>query len=203
MQSRYNINDFVHEAQTRWLTSGGLGAMGSELPATIGATVTRPDAVVWTLMVDCPIFYGLSRGLSWWCCEVNPWTLCYCNKLGKGEHEAAVLGKENKSPVSVPLQNGHVESSTGVMSFEDNAKRVDWQDQASNVKEKQALLAAKQGAVGATLRYLGLKSVMVLLGPMLWGTILADVVIRMLGTDYARILQADYAFAQILYHSHI
>lgn len=38
---------------------------------------------------------------------------------------------------------------------------------------------------------------MTLLGPMLWGTFLADIVIQMLGTDYARILRAIYAFAQI------
>lgn len=38
----------------------------------------------------------------------------------------------------------------------------------------------------------------------LWGTFLADVVIQMLGTDYARILRAIYAFAQVKvfsYHS--
>jgi hypothetical protein len=31
----------------------------------------------------------------------------------------------------------------------------------------------------------------------LWGTLLADIVIQMLGTDYARIVQAIYAFAQV------
>lgn len=31
----------------------------------------------------------------------------------------------------------------------------------------------------------------------LWGTFLADLVIQMLGTDYARILRAIYAFAQV------
>lgn len=31
----------------------------------------------------------------------------------------------------------------------------------------------------------------------LWGTFLADVVIQMIGTDYARILRAIYAFAQV------
>jgi len=34
----------------------------------------------------------------------------------------------------------------------------------------------------------------------LWGTFLADVVIQMLGTDYARILRAIYAFAQVIYY---
>lgn len=31
----------------------------------------------------------------------------------------------------------------------------------------------------------------------MWGTLLADVVIQMLGTDYARIVRAIYAFAQV------
>ncbi|XP_021801039.1 uncharacterized protein LOC110745260 [Prunus avium] len=68
---------------------------------------------------------------------------------------------------------------------------------AINLESRAAFLAAKQGFAGATSRYLGLRSVMALLGPVLWGTFLADVVIQMLGTDYARILRAIYAFAQI------
>ncbi|PRQ15831.1 hypothetical protein RchiOBHm_Chr7g0177701 [Rosa chinensis] len=68
---------------------------------------------------------------------------------------------------------------------------------AINLESRVALLAAKQGFAGATSRYLGLRSMMSLLGPVLWGTFLADVVIQMLGTDYARILRAIYAFAQI------
>lgn len=32
----------------------------------------------------------------------------------------------------------------------------------------------------------------------MWGTFLADVAIQMLGTDYARILRAIYAFAQVM-----
>ena len=31
----------------------------------------------------------------------------------------------------------------------------------------------------------------------MWGTLLADIVIQMLGIDYARIVQAIYAFAQV------
>nr|XP_048328855.1 uncharacterized protein LOC107403918 isoform X2 [Ziziphus jujuba var. spinosa] len=68
---------------------------------------------------------------------------------------------------------------------------------AINLESRAALLAAKQGFAGAASRYLGLRSMMALLGPVLWGTFLADVVIQMLGTDYARILRAIYAFAQI------
>ncbi|KAE8125898.1 hypothetical protein FH972_020663 [Carpinus fangiana] len=68
---------------------------------------------------------------------------------------------------------------------------------AINLESRAALLAAKQGFSGAAARYLGFRSMTALLGPMLWGTFLADVVIQMLGTDYARILRAIYAFAQI------
>lgn len=68
---------------------------------------------------------------------------------------------------------------------------------ALNLESRAALLAARKGFTGAVSRYLGLRSMMTWLGPMLWGTLLADAVIQMLGTDYARILRAIYAFAQI------
>ncbi|KAL0731733.1 hypothetical protein Bca4012_027827 [Brassica carinata] len=68
---------------------------------------------------------------------------------------------------------------------------------AINLESRAALLAAKHGFVGAASRYLGLRTVMQLVGPMMWGTLLADLVIQMLETDYARILRAIYAFAQI------
>ncbi|XP_043806380.1 uncharacterized protein LOC110599907 isoform X3 [Manihot esculenta] len=68
---------------------------------------------------------------------------------------------------------------------------------AINLESRAALLAAKQGFAGAATRYLGFRSMISLLGPLMWGTFLADVVIQMLGTDYARILRAIYAFAEI------
>ncbi|RWR75136.1 transmembrane 9 superfamily member 3-like protein isoform X1 [Cinnamomum micranthum f. kanehirae] len=68
---------------------------------------------------------------------------------------------------------------------------------AINLESRTALLAARKGFACAASRYLGLRSLMMLLGPVLWGTFLADVVIQMIGTDYARILRAIYAFAQI------
>ncbi|KAK8586636.1 hypothetical protein V6N13_010223 [Hibiscus sabdariffa] len=67
---------------------------------------------------------------------------------------------------------------------------------ALSIESRAALLAAKQGFTGAASRYVGLRSMMNLLGPLFWGTFLADVVIQMLGTDYARILRAIYGFAQ-------
>ncbi|XP_008789228.1 uncharacterized protein LOC103706782 [Phoenix dactylifera] len=68
---------------------------------------------------------------------------------------------------------------------------------AVSLESRAAALAARQGLARAATRYLGLKSFMMLLGPLMWGTFLADIVIQMLGTDYARILRAIYAFAQI------
>ncbi|KAJ3677065.1 hypothetical protein LUZ60_002789 [Juncus effusus] len=68
---------------------------------------------------------------------------------------------------------------------------------AINLESKAGLLAARQGLAHAASRYLGLRSLMTLVGPLMWGTFLADVVIQMLGTDYARIIRAIYAFAQI------
>ncbi|KAL4326068.1 hypothetical protein GQ457_11G031020 [Hibiscus cannabinus] len=68
---------------------------------------------------------------------------------------------------------------------------------ALSIESRAAFLAAKQGFTGAASRYVGLRSMMNLLGPLFWGTFLADVVIQMLGTDYARILRAIYGFAQI------
>jgi acetolactate synthase-1/2/3 large subunit len=35
-----------------WITSGGLGTMGFEVPAAMGAAVARPDRVVWSIAGD-------------------------------------------------------------------------------------------------------------------------------------------------------
>lgn len=55
----------------------------------------------------------------------------------------------------------------------------------------------KKGLTGVVSQYIGFRSLAAFIGPMVWGTLLADIVIQMLGTDYVRILQAIYAFAQI------
>ncbi|KAJ4745859.1 AT-rich interactive domain-containing protein 1A [Rhynchospora pubera] len=68
---------------------------------------------------------------------------------------------------------------------------------AINLEARAGYLAARQGLAHAATRYLGLRNLMMLIGPLMWGTLLADVVIQMLGTDYARIVRAIYAFAQI------
>nr|CAB3453548.1 unnamed protein product [Digitaria exilis] len=67
--------------------------------------------------------------------------------------------------------------------------------ETANYEIKKELV--KQGLARAASRYVGLRSVMTFLGPIMWGTLLADIVIQMLGTDYARIVQAIYAIAQI------
>ncbi|XP_019094683.1 PREDICTED: uncharacterized protein LOC109130007 [Camelina sativa] len=56
---------------------------------------------------------------------------------------------------------------------------------AVNLESRAALLAAKHGFAGAASRHIGLRTAMQLLGPMMWGTLLADLVIQMLETDYA------------------
>jgi len=43
---------YRHENKNRFLTSGGLGAMGYGLPAAIGAKFARPDEEVWVIAGD-------------------------------------------------------------------------------------------------------------------------------------------------------
>ena len=43
---------YTFTKQNSWITSGGLGAMGFEVPAALGAQVGRPDAVVWSVAGD-------------------------------------------------------------------------------------------------------------------------------------------------------
>ncbi|KAH7307328.1 hypothetical protein KP509_22G054600 [Ceratopteris richardii] len=68
---------------------------------------------------------------------------------------------------------------------------------ASNLQKQVAMLAARQGLAGAASYYATLRSTSMLFGPLLWGTFLADIVIKSVGTDYARVVKAIYAFAQI------
>lgn len=68
---------------------------------------------------------------------------------------------------------------------------------AAKLESQVAMLAARQTLAGAAARYMTLRSTMMVLGPLLWGTFLADIVIRSIGTDYARVVRAIYAFAQI------
>ncbi|BBN14755.1 hypothetical protein MPTK1_6g14240 [Marchantia polymorpha subsp. ruderalis] len=76
---------------------------------------------------------------------------------------------------------------------------------AAMLEARVAVLAAKQGLMGAAKRYITVRSTMSVLGPMLWGTLLADMLISSVGTDYTRVVRAICALAQIrlmrTYHS--
>ncbi|KAL3691716.1 hypothetical protein R1sor_005367 [Riccia sorocarpa] len=70
--------------------------------------------------------------------------------------------------------------------------------QAAAVLEAQvAVLAARQGLMGAAKRYLTVRGALSVLGPVLWGTLLAEMLISSVGTDYGRVVRAICAFAQI------
>ena len=43
---------YTFKDSTGWLTSGGLGTMGYEVPAAMGAQVARPDKTVWSIAGD-------------------------------------------------------------------------------------------------------------------------------------------------------
>ncbi|XP_057545367.1 uncharacterized protein LOC130824393 isoform X2 [Amaranthus tricolor] len=55
----------------------------------------------------------------------------------------------------------------------------------------------KKGVTRAASNLFGFQSLSAFIGPVVWGTFLADIVIQMLGTDYIRILQAINVFSQI------
>jgi acetolactate synthase-1/2/3 large subunit len=43
---------FCYREMNSWVSSGGLGAMGFEIPAAIGAAIARPDLPVWSVAGD-------------------------------------------------------------------------------------------------------------------------------------------------------
>ncbi|MCH8286289.1 biosynthetic-type acetolactate synthase large subunit, partial [candidate division KSB1 bacterium] len=72
---------YTFTEQNTLITSGGLGAMGFEIPAAMGAQIARPDALVWTIAGDG----GFQMTLP----------------------ELATM-VENKIPVKIALMNNHV-----------------------------------------------------------------------------------------------
>ncbi|XP_024532838.1 uncharacterized protein LOC9640727 isoform X2 [Selaginella moellendorffii] len=68
---------------------------------------------------------------------------------------------------------------------------------ATKLESRVTMLAARQLLAGAAARYITIRSTMMLLGPILWGTFIADVVVTALGPDYLRVVRAIYALAQI------
>ncbi|XP_039145474.1 uncharacterized protein LOC120282689 isoform X2 [Dioscorea cayenensis subsp. rotundata] len=111
-------------------------------------------------------------------------------RVGAKELQQIILKFANKLSGKMLLEAANCEIKREII-------RRGGQLAAINLESRAALLAARQGLARAASRYLGLRSMMMLVGPLLWGTLLADVVIQNLGTDYARILRAIYAFAQI------
>ncbi|KAL2622337.1 hypothetical protein R1flu_002542 [Riccia fluitans] len=68
---------------------------------------------------------------------------------------------------------------------------------AAVLEARVAVLAAQQGLMGAAKRYLTVRGALSVLGPVLWGTLVAEMLINSVGTDYARIIRAICTFAQI------
>ncbi len=65
-----------------------------------------------------------------------------------------------------------------------------WQQQA-------ALQAAQKGLTAATARYSAVQGALSFLGPVMWGWLAADLALKAVGTDYARIIRAVYVLAQV------
>ncbi|KAI5674001.1 hypothetical protein M9H77_14365 [Catharanthus roseus] len=129
----------------------------------------------------------LERGLNQWKVQVAA-----ALKGGAGEIQSMIL----KGSGMLTLQTVY-ELEAAKYQIKKELIKKGAQLAAFNLETRAALLATRKGLAGAASRYLGLRSMMTLLGPMLWGTLLADIVIQMLGTDYARILRAIYALAQV------
>eukprot|EP00262_Sarcandra_glabra_P007333 TRINITY_DN20052_c0_g1_i1.p1 TRINITY_DN20052_c0_g1~~TRINITY_DN20052_c0_g1_i1.p1 ORF type:complete len:371 (+),score=36.46 TRINITY_DN20052_c0_g1_i1:183-1295(+) len=141
---------------------------------------------------------GLELGLSQW--KVHAVAAL---KFGAGELQSMVIKGGGMLTLAKIYQllarrlSGKMLLEAANYQIKHEAIKKGGQFAAINLESRTALLAARQGLAYAASRYLGLRSLMMLIGPVLWGTFLADVVIQMLGTDYARILRAIYAFAQI------
>ncbi|KAA8539049.1 hypothetical protein F0562_025741 [Nyssa sinensis] len=107
------------------------------LPATIVIAAARPDAVVMGIVGDEDKLrkrVRKQRRLRSYTALKYYWKFCLLEELQLG-----AAGDFLDFPLGVPLWNNRVENSTGVMAYEDNAKRIDWQDQASNVKESESV----------------------------------------------------------------
>ncbi|KAK8583681.1 hypothetical protein V6N12_067943 [Hibiscus sabdariffa] len=141
---------------------------------------------------------SLELGLSKWKVQVLA-----AGKVGAAEFQSMVLKGGGMVTLAKLYQlltkklSGKVFLEAANYLMKKEALKKGGQVAAISIESRAALLAAKQGFTGAASRYVGLRSMMNLLGPLFWGTFLADVVIQMLGTDYARILRAIYGFAQI------
>ncbi|EFJ26484.1 hypothetical protein SELMODRAFT_97348, partial [Selaginella moellendorffii] len=90
-----------------------------------------------------------------------------------------------------------VEAARYQLAREALKKALGGQLVATKLESRVTMLAARQLLAGAAARYITIRSTMMLLGPILWGTFIADVVVTALGPDYLRVVRAIYALAQI------
>lgn len=68
---------------------------------------------------------------------------------------------------------------------------------AGNVASKSAMRAAQKGLTAAASRYGAARSLLSVLGPIMWAATAIDLARMSIGCDYARIVKAVFALAQI------
>ena len=68
---------------------------------------------------------------------------------------------------------------------------------AGNVASKSAMRAAQKGLTAAASRYGAARSLLTVLGPIMWAVTAIDLAKMSIGCDYARVVKAVFALAQI------
>ncbi|GAQ79225.1 hypothetical protein KFL_000260410 [Klebsormidium nitens] len=124
-------------------------------------------------------------------------------KIG-GEEVLSILAKGSSALGVTTLQNMALGRLSGRMLLErakyqvaTEALKKGGAAVANRIQSHYAVLAAKQALAGASARYAILRSTMTLLGPVMWGAFMADVVLQAVGTDYGRVVRVIFALAQI------
>ncbi len=69
--------------------------------------------------------------------------------------------------------------------------------QSSRLSAVWYLQAAQQGLTSAAARYASARSMLAVTGPLMWAMLGLDLALISLGTDYARVVKAVFALAQI------
>lgn len=67
----------------------------------------------------------------------------------------------------------------------------------SSILSPQLLQAAKEGVTAAASRYAAARSLLGLLGPLMWASTALDLLLVSVGTDWSRVVKAVFALAQI------
>lgn len=68
---------------------------------------------------------------------------------------------------------------------------------SGGLSAKVAVQAAKEGVTAATARYAAARSLLGLLGPLMWASTALDLLLVSVGTDWSRVVKAVFALAQI------